>query len=113
MVQVLLLVEPSALSAWTADLTVEQVQAEQSFRPDLQAWLVVTLKIPGTVLGWEMRHPVAETGIPVLANEVTNRVAFSESLTAGQSICECAPRRAGTAEIKALTQEILQHVQSD
>ena len=41
------------------------------------------------------------------------RVAFAESLTVGQSICEYAPRSAGTAEIKALTQEILQHGQSE
>ncbi len=109
----LLLVEPSTLSAWTADLTVEQVQAAQSFKPDLQARFVVTRKIPGTVLGWEMRHPIAQTRIPVLANEITNRVAFAESLTVGQSICEYARRSAGNAEIIALTQEILQHGQSE
>ena len=111
--RVLLPVEPSALSAWAADLTVEQVQAAQSFKPDLLAWFVVTRKIPGTVIGREMRHLIAQTGIPVLATEITNRVAFAESLTVGQSICEYAPRNAGTAEIKALTQEILQHGQSE
>ena len=111
--QVLLPVEPSALSAWAADLTVEQVQAAQSFKPDLQAWFVVTRKIPGTVIGREMRHLIAQTGIPVLATEITHRVAFAESLTVGQSICEYAPRSAGTAEIKALTQEILQHGQPE
>ena len=98
----LLLVEHSALNAWTADLTVEQVQAAQSFKPDLQAWSVATRKIPGTVLGWEMWHPIAQTGILVFANEFANRVAFAESLTVGQSICEYAPRSAGTAEIIAL-----------
>ena len=111
--RVLLPVEPSALSAWAADLTVEQVQAAQSFKPDLLAWFVVTRKIPGTVIGREMRHLIAQTGIPVLTTEITHRVAFAESLTVGQSICEYAPRSAGTAEIKALTQEILQHGQPE
>ncbi len=103
----LLPVEPSALSARAADLTVEQVQAAQSFKLDLQTRFVVTRQIPGTVIGREIRHPIAQTGNPVLATEITNRVAFAESLTVGQSICEYAPRSACTAEIKALTQEIL------
>ena len=48
-------IEPSALSAWASDRTVGQVEEARIYRPDLQARIVISRKIAGTVLGREMR----------------------------------------------------------
>lgn len=45
---------------------------------DLQARFVILRKIPGTVLGREMRQ--LELPLPVLKTEITQRAAFAESM---------------------------------
>lgn len=96
-------IEPSALSAWASDRTVGQVEEARVYRPDLQARFVVSRKIPGTVLGREMRR--LELPLPVLETEITQRVAFAESMLQAQSIQEYAPDSAAAREIAALIKE--------
>ena len=97
-------IEPSALSAWASDRTVGQVEEARSYRPDLQARIVISRKIAGTVLGREMR--LLELPLPVLETEITQRVAFTESMLQAQSIQEYAPNSAAAREIAALIKEL-------
>ena len=97
-------IEPSALSAWASDRTVGQVDEARIYRPDLHAFFVVSRKIPGTVLGREMR--LLELPLPVLETEITQRVAFAESMLHAQSIQEYAPGSAAAREIAALIEEL-------
>ena len=97
-------IEPSALSAWASDRTVGQVEEARIYRPDLQARFVVSRKIPGTVLGREMR--LLELPLPVLETEITQRVAFAESMLQAQSIQEYAPNSAAAREIAELIKEL-------
>ena len=97
-------IEPSALSAWASDRTVGQVEEARIYRPDLQARFVVSRKIPGTVLGREMRR--LELPLPVLETEITQRVAFAESMLQAQAIQEYAPASAAAAEIASLISEL-------
>ena len=76
-------IEPSALSAWASDRTVGQIEEARIYRPDLRAFFVVSRKIAGTVLGREMRR--LELPLPVLETEITQRVAFAESMLKAQS----------------------------
>lgn len=55
----------------------------------------------------------AEIGMPILANDIEQRVAFAESLTMGKSIFEWAEGSAAAKEIEQLTKEIERYVEED
>ena len=101
---VIIPIEPSALSAWAADRTVGQVEEARVFRPDLRAFFVVSRKIAGTILGREMR--LLDLPLPALQTEITQRVAFAESMLQAQSIQEYAPGSAAAREIADLIKEL-------
>ncbi|MDE0113979.1 MAG: AAA family ATPase [Albidovulum sp.] len=102
-------IEPSGFSAWSSDLTVRQVREAQEFKPSLECGFVVSRRIANTVIGRDIRQLAAESGIPVLASEVAQRVAFAESLTMGKTIGEWAPGSLAEQEMTKLAEEILSH----
>lgn len=102
--------EPSGLSTWASDLTVRQVQQAQGFNT-LKCSFVVSRKIGNSIIGREIRTMAATKSIPILATEITQRLAYAENLTVGQTIFEWAPESPAAGEIKNLTQEILNHEQ--
>ena len=101
---VIIPIEPSALSAWASDRTVGQVEEARIYRPDLRAFFVISRKIAGTILGREMR--MLELPLPVLKTEITQRVAFAESMLQAQSIQEYAPHSSAAHEIAELIKEL-------
>jgi chromosome partitioning protein len=107
---VLVPIEPSGLSTWASDLTVRQVREAQAYKDSLKCGFVVSRKIGKTVIGRDIRAMAAEAGIPILAAEIEQRVAFAESLTMGKTILEWGSGGAAAREIERLTQEILSHV---
>jgi chromosome partitioning protein len=106
-------IEPSGLSTWASDLTVRQVREAQAYKETLKCGFVVSRKIGNTVIGRDIRVMAAEAGIPILAAEIEQRVAFAESLTMGKTIFEWPSGGAAAREIERLTQEILSRVQED
>ena len=107
---VLVPIEPSGLSTWASDLTVHQVQEAQELK-NIKCGFVVSRKIGNTVIGREIRSMAAAMGIPILANEIAQRVAYAESLTMGKMIFEWAPKSPAACEIEKLTKEILSYEQ--
>lgn len=107
---VLMPIEPSGLSTWASALTVRQVQQAQDFKT-LKCGLVISRKIANTIIGREIRTMAASLSIPILTSEISQRVAYAESLTMGQTIFEWAPESSAAEEITNLTQEILNHEQ--
>ena len=107
---VLVPIEPSGLSTWASDLTVRQVQEAQELKI-IKCCFVVSRKIGNTVIGREIRSMAAAMGIPILANEIAQRVAYAESLTMGKMIFEWAPESPAASEIEKLTKEILSYEQ--
>ena len=110
---VVLPIEPSGLSTWASDLTVRQVGEAQAFKEGLKCGFVVSRKIGNTVIGRDIRAMAAEAGIPILATEVEQRVAFAESMTLGKSVFEWNPGSPAAREIERLTHELLSHAQED
>ena len=102
-------IEPSGLSTWSSDLTVSQVREAQEFKPSIGCGFVISRRIANTVIGRDIRQLAAESGIPVLASELAQRVAFAESLTMGRTIGEWAPGSPAEQEMTALAEEILSH----
>lgn len=110
---VLVPVEPSGLSTWAANVTVQQVREAQAIKPTLKCGFVVSRKIGQTVIGREIRDMAASEGFPVLQSEVHQRVQFAESLTMGQTIQEYAPDSPAAREIEALLNEAESWVTED
>lgn len=106
---VVLPIEPSGLSTWASDLTVRQVSEAQAFKGSLKCGFVVSRKIGNTIIGRDIRIMAAEAGIPILATEIEQRVAFAESMTLGKTIFEWNPGGPATREIERLTHELLNH----
>ncbi len=99
-------IEPSGLSTWASDLTVRQIREAQDYKPSLRCGFVVSRKIGNTVIGRDIRRIVADSGFPILDAEITQRVAFAESLTMGKTIFEWAGSASAAREVEFLTNEI-------
>jgi chromosome partitioning protein len=107
-------IEPSGLSTWASDLTVQQILEAQLVKNTLKCGFVVSRKIGNTVIGRDIRAMAADAGIPILSAEVEQRVAFAESMTMGKTIFELgSDAAAAKEETKRLTNEILSHVQEN
>ena len=106
-------IEPSGLSTWASDLTVQQVREAQEFKPTLKCGFVVSRKIGNTVIGRDIRAMAAEAGIPILDSEIEQRIAFAESITVGKTIFQWSPRNDAAREIKNLTRELLDAFKPD
>ena len=105
-------IEPSGLSVRAADRILDMIDEVRTFRPELDARFVVSRKIAGTVIGRELRDLAA--GPPVLASEVTQRVAFAVAMTYGQTIAEReGDAHPGAGEIASLTDELLRIEQQE
>ena len=97
----------SAADTWGVTQTLEAVQEAQVLRPDLQARLVITRKLPRTSLGKSARDVAATAPLPLLAAETTYRVAWQEALAAGCGVAQYAPADAAARELRAITDEVL------
>lgn len=106
-------IEPSGLSTWASNLTVQQVKEAQAYKETIKCGFVVSRKIGNTVIGRDIRAMAAEADIPILKTEIEQRVSFAESMTMGKTIFEWSARSAAAREIDHLTDEILSHVQED
>lgn len=102
-------IEPSGLSTWASDVTVQQVEQAREYKKNLKCGFVVSRKIGQTVIGRQVREMVENTGIRVFDADIENRVAFAESMTMGQNIFEWNADKKAMAEIKTLTRELVNY----
>ena len=106
---VIMPIEPSGLSTWASDITVQQIKQAQEFKETLKCGFVVSRKIGKTVIGREVRELVENTGIKVFDTDIENRVAYAESITMGQNIFEWGTDKKAINEIITLTKELVSY----
>ena len=99
-------IEPSGASHWAAADTVAQVSEAKIVKPEQRSVFLVSRKIGNTVIGRDIREMAAEYEIPVLRRAITQRVAYAEALTLGQTITEYAPPSEASAEFTAVMAEL-------
>ena len=99
-------VEASAASSWSAEVTARQIEEARQFKPALQSVFLMSRMHPRTVLGTAMRSNMTAAGIELLEAVICNRVAFAEALSQGLTIYEWAPDSPATAEVDAVMDEI-------
>lgn len=100
-------IEPSGASHWAASTTVTQLAEWQTVKETQKSAFVVSRIIGNTVLGRDIREMAAEHGMKIFDNTITQRVAFAEALTMGQSIFEWADEGEAAREFDKLMQEVV------
>ena len=104
---VILPIEPSGLSTWASDVTVQQIRQAQDLKESLKCGFVVSRKLGKTILGRQVREMVKEADIRIFDTDIENRVAYAESITMGQDIFEWGQDEKAKEEIVTLTREII------
>lgn len=98
---------PSSADAWALAASLDLINEARALRPELEVRIVITRKQGRTALGRSAREELAKSGIELLRSEVGYRVAFAESLGAGQGVTTYAPKDAAADETRALVGELL------
>ena len=98
---------PSSADAWALSASIDLINEARTLRPELEVRIVITRKQGRTALGRSARGELTKSGIDLLKTEVGYRVAFAESLGAGQGVTAYAPRDAAAEETRALVGELL------
>ncbi len=100
-------VSQSGLEVWAAGDTVELIEQARMLRPDLQSALALVRRASQTALGRRARSVVEQAPMPVLQAETTYRIAWQESISAGQGVAQYAPKDKAATELRAMVNEVL------
>lgn len=102
---VIIPMEPSGASHWASTTTVRQLEEWQAVKETQKSAFVLSRVIGNTVLGRDIRDMVSAHGMTIFKQPITQRVAFAEALTVGQSIFEYDPKGQGAKEFDAFMRE--------
>ncbi len=96
---------PGTPDVWSLEATAETIAEAREVRPEIDARVLLN-KVAQTVESREARALMATTGLTLLTSELGQRVAFSQSLAAGQGVGAYAAGSHADGEIEALCQEL-------
>ena len=99
---------PSVLDIWSSRTTIGMIEEAKKVNPKLEGRLLVSRKIPRTRLAREGRDAIAALEMNVFETEISQRIAYIESMIAGVSVFQYAPKSDASKEIENLCQEIMQ-----
>jgi len=99
---------PSVLDIWSSRNTIQMIEEAKKVNPKLEAKLLVSRKIPRTRLGRDGREAIAALEMDVFETEISQRIAYVESMIAGVSVFQYAPSSEASKEIENLCEEIIQ-----
>jgi len=98
---------PGAIEAWSLSDSIGLVLAAQrTINPRLKAGILITRKLPKTMVARTARVALKSCGVALFNSEVTTRVAFIEAPAAGQGVTTYQPRGAAAREVKAFVCEM-------
>jgi chromosome partitioning protein len=101
-------VGPSPLDIWSSRETVDLISEARRRNRKLYGRMLICRKIVRTRVGREARDTLKEFGVPVYETEISQRIVFVESMIAGLSVLQYAPRSEASEEVRGLCNEILQ-----
>lgn len=99
---------PSSVDASALVQSAALVARARAVRPTLDARVVLTRKLLGTVLGRRARSSLEGAGLPLLEAELGHRVTYVEAFAAGMGPTTYAPQSAAAREVRALATELEQ-----
>jgi chromosome partitioning protein len=99
---------PSPLDIWSSRETVNLISDARRRNRKLSVRMLICRKIVRTRVGKDARDTLLEFEIPVFETEISQRIVFVESMIAGMSVLQYAPRSEASEEIRWLCEEIKQ-----
>jgi chromosome partitioning protein len=100
-------VTPSPFDLWSGLDMLGAIQEIKPLNQKLTAYLLVSRKVPNTVLGRQVREALAEYQQPILETEICQRIALAEAALTGKGITQYEPRSEAAREFETLTEEVL------
>jgi chromosome partitioning protein len=107
---VLIPVQPSPLDVWGARAVVGLLEEAGVMKTSLKSAFAISRKIVNTAIGRAVADALAVYRLPVLSAALAQRVGFAEALASGQTVLEIDPNGSASAEVVALTREIMEVV---
>ncbi len=104
---VLMPITPGAADVWALQETVDVLDDARSMRPDIRSAIVFNRR-DRTVLSRMAFTAVEEMNLPIFETAFGNRVAFGESVLAGQGVIDYEPESTAAIEATALAKEIVE-----
>lgn len=102
-------VQPSPFDVWAAEALLQVIDdASAVLNPNLKTVFAINRKVVNTAIGRDIVSSLEEYGKPVLSTHVCQRITFAESVAVGKTVFELDENSAASAEIGALTKEILE-----
>jgi chromosome partitioning protein len=98
---------PSILDIWSSRATIDRVEEARKINPKLKGRLLVSRKVPRTRLGRDGREAIVALEMDIFDTEISQRIAYVESMIAGVSVFQYAPRSEAAREVEDLCEEIL------
>lgn len=100
-------VTPSPFDLWSGLDMLGAIQEIKPLNQKLTAYLLVSRKVPNTVLGRQVREALAEYEQPILKTEICQRIALAEAALTGKGITQYEPKSEAAREFETLTEEVL------
>jgi len=97
---------PSAADAWALASSIALIREAEAVRPELRAAVLLTRVQASTALSRGARAVLEAAGLPVLRTALGYRVAYAESLAAGQGPSTYAPGDTARLEVEKACDEI-------
>lgn len=99
---VLVPIQPTPVDLWATEQTLRIAERE-----DTPARLVLNRVPARAALTAEMQAAISQNDFPLIEAIVGNRIAYAASMGLGRTVVETEPSGKASAEISALTEEIL------
>ena len=103
---VLIPIQPSPYDLWASGEMLALVAEARVYRPMLRAAFVLNRRVPGTVIGREVRAGITDLQIPAMRSDIHQRIIFAESVAGGRVVAELDPHGAAAREITSLANEV-------
>jgi chromosome partitioning protein len=98
---------PSILDIWSSRATIDMIEEAKKINPKLKGRLLVSRKVPRTRLGRDGREAIVALEMDILDTEISQRIAYVESMIAGVSVFQYAPKSEASKEMEDLCEEVL------
>ena len=109
---VLVPVTPDTSDVWALAGTTELVAQAKTFRPELQAYLVLNRLRSSTSEAESARETLSQADLPILNTEIGLRVAFGRFPDTGLGLVDFQPDGKAALELRHLVDEIEQLIES-
>ncbi len=99
-------IDPSPLSIRSSAKIISLIRQVQNHNKRLNARLLVSKTVTGTIMGREVRETLTPYGVDIFKNEINQYADFIKSFKKGVSVLQYAPRSKAAIQIGNLYEEI-------